>query len=124
MYGMFGTEIRQDAPHDRNAYTHMRVAFVDATGSEPTTQIKINLAREGFQGYNPSAAVAFGKVTDGQYDTIANLYSKYGSDVSVSQLISGGAKYAQDAFPDFLKSRRSLLTPIKASLFSPRAMTK
>jgi hypothetical protein len=103
MYGMFGTEIRQDAPHDRNAYTHLRVAFVDATGSEPTTQIKINLAREGFQGYNPSEAVAFGKVSDGQYDTIPNLYSKYGSDVAVSQLISGGAKYAQDAFPRLSK---------------------
>jgi hypothetical protein len=103
MYGMFGTEVSQDSPHDRNAFTHLRVAFVDAAGSEPTTQIQISLARDGDAGYNPSAAIAFGKVTSGRYDTIPSLYSKYGSDVPVQRLISGGAKYADANFPKLSK---------------------
>jgi hypothetical protein len=103
MYGLFGTEISADSPHDRNAYRHLRVAFVDGTGSEPTTQIRINLIREGEDGYNPSAAVAFGRVTSGQYDTIPSLFSKYGADVPVQRLISGGVKYADTFFPKLSK---------------------
>jgi hypothetical protein len=103
MYGLFGTMIDQDSPHDRNAFTYLRVAFVDATGSEPTTQIRISLARDGDVGYDPSAAIAFGKVTSGRYDTIPSLYSKYGSDVPVQRLISGGAKYAESNFPRLSK---------------------
>ena len=103
MYGLFGTEIAADPPHDRNAFRYLRVAFVDATGSEPTTQIKISLARDGEPGYSPSSAIAFGKVTSGRYDTIPSLYSKYGSDVPVQRLISEGAKYADINFPKLSK---------------------
>jgi hypothetical protein len=103
MYGLFGTEIQSDAPHERNAYRHLHVAFVEPTGSEPTTQIRINLSRDGDTGYNPSEAVAFGRVTSGQYGTIPSLYSKYGADVPVQRLISGGAKYADAAFPKLSK---------------------
>jgi hypothetical protein len=103
MYGLFGTEIQSDPPHERNGFRHLHVAFVDAAGSEPTTQIRINLSRDGDAGYNPSEAVAFGKVTSGQYDAIPNLFSKYGSDVPVQRLISGGGKFADARFPKLSK---------------------
>jgi hypothetical protein len=103
MYGLSGTEITPDSPNDDNSYRHMRVAFIDGSGAEPTTQIKINLGRDGDVGYNPSEAIAFGRVSSGRYDTIPSFYSKYGSDVSVQNLVSGGAQYVDANFPKLSK---------------------
>jgi hypothetical protein len=103
MYGLFGTAVPDDSPNDDNAYTHLRVAFVEGAGSEPTTQIQINLRYPGEAGFNPSNAVAFGKVTSGNYETIQEFYSKYGSGVSIQRLISGGDQYVSAHFPHLPK---------------------
>ena len=103
MYGLLGTAVPADVSNDDNAYTHLRVAFVDGSGSEPTTQIKINLRFPGEDGFNPSEAIAFGKVTSGNYETIQDLYWKYGSGVRVQRLISEGDKYIDAHFPHLPK---------------------